>query len=185
MKTYVLVYEGFAHFEVILASYFLKTRGEMITVGLKKELVTSGEGYQIMPHITLDEMDLDDVDVFIIPGGEPTQLYEETLLYDTIKELNDRDVVLGAICAGPTHLAKAGVLEGKEYTTSWDLSKLDAFDPDMFVKTNVVIDDNIITAQPTGYVDFGLALGEMMDIYEDDDDYEETVNFFKYFTFEG
>lgn len=184
MKTYVLVYEGFAHFEVILASYFLKTQGEIVTVGLSNEIITSGEGFQIKPHKTLEEVVCDEVDVFIVPGGDPKVLYDVDELYLLLKALNEKEITIGAICAGPVHLAKAGILENKEYTTSLDVNTNEYFDADLYVNENVVIDENIITAKPTGYVDFGLHIGDMMDIYEDEDDRQETINFFKYFTFE-
>jgi hypothetical protein len=46
---------------------------------------------------------------------------------------------------------------------------------------NVIRDGNILTAKPNGYVDFALELGRMMDIYQDEADLQETIDFFKYF----
>lgn len=183
MKTYVLVYEGFAHFEVILATYFLKFKGEIITVGLNKDEIISLEGFKIIPHITLEEVNLSDVDVFILPGGEPNKLYDNTYLYDILSNLNEKNIVMAAICAGPIHFAKAGILKGKKYTTSLDVKEHNVFDSSKYIHQNIVVDGNIITAKPTGYVDFAIEIGKVMDIYDGEADLVETMNFFKYFKF--
>ncbi|WP_175406469.1 hypothetical protein [Bacillus sp. FJAT-27264] len=44
-----------------------------------------------------------------------------------------------------------------------------------------MVDRNIVTALPNGYVDFALELGKLMNIYKDKADYQETIEFFKYF----
>ena len=181
MKTYILVYKGFAHFEVILASYFLKTKGDIITVGLNMETIKSMEGYNITPDITLDEFSTNDCDVFIVPGGDPINLEGCKKLYDILFELNNKDCVIGAICGGPVHLARANILNGRKYTTSLALDEYKEFDCNGYENTNVVVDRNIITAKATGYVDFAIDLGKMANIYEDEADLLETIDFFKFF----
>jgi transcriptional regulator GlxA family with amidase domain len=181
MKTYVIIYEGFAHFEVILASYFLRTQGEIVTVGIDKKPVVSGEGYTIVPDITLDMVDKDEVDALIIPGGEPEEISHVASLYDLIRHVNSQKKVIGGICSGVYHLAKAGILEDKAYTTSLDIDEFNEFDASCFKDQNFVVDGNILTAKANGYVDFGIEIGRMMDIYENEDDLKETIDFFKYF----
>lgn len=181
MKTYVLIYKEFAHFEVILASYFLKTVGEIITVGLSKEPVVSAEGYKIIPDMTIEEVNAKDADAFMIPGGDPSILEGQEALYTLIREMNAVDAIMGGICSGTLQFAKAGILADKEYTTSLEVGKYEAFDEDMFVNENVVLDDNIVTAKASGYVDFGIMMGHMMDIFQNEEDLEETVEFFREF----
>lgn len=181
MKTYVLIYEDFAHFEVILASYLLKTKGEIITVGINKDVVISTEGYKIVPDIIIDNVVINDVDVLIIPGGDPNKLYEYDGVYKLISKIYEKNKIIGAVCVGPIHLAKASVLNGKKYTTSLDVSEYNEFDSSKYVDENVVVDGNIITAKASGYVDFAIEMGKVMDIYEDENDLMETIQFFKYF----
>ncbi|GMQ64659.1 DJ-1/PfpI family protein [Vallitalea maricola] len=181
MKTYVIIYEGFAHFEVILASYFLKTQGDLVTVGINSNSIVSCEGYRIIPDITLGEVDVAEVDVLIIPGGDLEEISQDSLLHDVITRVNKQGKVIGAICSGVYHLAKAGVLNGKGYTTTLDINKLSEFNAAYFKDENCVLDGNVITAKANGYVDFGIKLGEVMGIYEDEDDLKETIDFFKKF----
>lgn len=49
------------------------------------------------------------------------------------------------------------------------------------INSNVVRDGNIITAKPNGYVDFAIEIGRALDIYEDEDDLNETIEFFRHF----
>ena len=181
MKTFVVIYDTFAHFEVILASYLLKTKGEIITVGINEDMVTSWEGYKIIPDTTIDKVVLDEVDVFIVPGGDPSKLFECSDFYTLINELSKNNKVIGGICSGTIHLAKANVLNGRKYTTSLDVNEYKEFCSSGYIDKNVVVEDNIITAKATGYVDFAIEIGKMMDIYEDENDLKETIKFFKEF----
>ncbi len=46
---------------------------------------------------------------------------------------------------------------------------------------DMIVDEHIVTAQPTGYVEFAITLGQLMDIYKDEEDFNETVDFFMNF----
>ena len=181
MNVYVLVYDGFAQFEVVLANYFLSTKMNIITVGITSKMVTSMEGFQTVPHSILEDLSFKDIDLFIIPGGDPTELFEIDSFYTFLKSLNNANKKIAAICAGTAHLAKAGILNDKKFTTSLAPEKCDYFDRSNFIDTNVVQDGNLITSKGNGYVDFALKLGEVMNIYENDSDYQETVRYFKEF----
>lgn len=181
MKSYVLVYEGFVQFEVILASYLLKHAGDIITVGITKDPVVSAESYKVIPDITIDEVDVDEVDAFIVPGGFPDTLFDCATFYTLLEKLNSGNKVIGAICSAPLHLAKANVLQNKKFTTTMNPADFSEFDTDNFVNQNYVTDGNIITAKANGYVDFGIEIGKMVGIYEDEADYQETIDYFKYF----
>ncbi len=61
------------------------------------------------------------------------------------------------------------------------INEFDSFNNTDFLNQNVVEDGNLITATAAGYVDFALAIGQKMDIFADEADYKETVNYFKYF----
>ncbi|MBS4537440.1 DJ-1/PfpI family protein [Clostridium sp. D2Q-11] len=181
MKTYVLIYEGFVQFEVVLSNYFMKTKGEIVTVGLNNKEVTSWEGFRTLPHITLEEVDIKDVDLLILPGGDPQHLINDKKLMEVIDKLNSQGKTIGAICAAPLSLAKAGVLKGRKYTTTLPIVEFKDFNESEFVDENVVVDGNIITAKASGYVDFALELGKIMNIYENEADLQETIKYFKYF----
>lgn len=45
MNTYILIYDSFVQFEVTLAAYFMKTKGEVYTLGLEDKALISCEGF--------------------------------------------------------------------------------------------------------------------------------------------
>ena len=180
-STYVFIYDTFAQFEVVLANYFLKHKGKVITFGIDNDKVTSHEEFITVPHKSIDEIDVDDIDLLIIPGGDPSKVKEKEKLYNLIKEVNKKDKLIGAICAAPVHLAKAGILNNRKYTTTLDINSIKEFNIENFVDENVVVDEKLITAKASGYVDFAIELGKQVEVFEDENDLDETIRFFKYF----
>lgn len=68
MNTYVLVYNSFVQFEVVLAAYFMKTQSEVHTLGLNSMPVISCEGFSINPSAVLGNMDVNAIDLLVILG---------------------------------------------------------------------------------------------------------------------
>lgn len=179
MKAHIFVYPGYVNFEVVLAAYFFKSVGEVEIVGLSKEVVESAEGFPTQPHRVLSDLSPDEVEAFIVPGGDPSVLDGQELFYDFLRALDQQGCCIGAICAAPIHLARAGILDNRKYTASLSAQEMSEFTSGAYQEELAVIDQAIVTAKPEGYVDFALALGRVMKIYKDEDDYRETVEFFK------
>ncbi|WP_427180151.1 DJ-1/PfpI family protein [Paenibacillus sp. TC-CSREp1] len=170
MNTHVLIYDGYVSFEVMLAMYLMKTKGEIITVGISSDPVKSYEGLMVTPEQSLDEVNDGDIEAFIIPGGDISEIRQNEKLVLLLQKLNTDHKYIGAICSGVDLIKQAGLLEGKKYTSN-DASRTATYE----------VHDNLITAKANGYVDFAIALGQMRGIYSDEADYEETIRFFKYF----
>jgi len=68
---YVLVFEGFADWQVALALAEIRRPGDwdVRSVGFTREPVTSMSGLQVLPDIDTDELDLSAVALLILPGG--------------------------------------------------------------------------------------------------------------------
>jgi len=88
--------------------------------------VISWEGFKTVPHLTLEEVETDDVDLFVVPGGQPDQLYGTDKLTELLNKLYQKNKVLAAICAAPVHFAKTGILNKHNYTTTLPLMNLTA-----------------------------------------------------------
>lgn len=182
MKTCVLIYNGFVQFEVILTCLFMKSKGEIITVALDENEIISIEGFTTKPDKLINEIEPDEIDLFVIPGGNPKPIYNNPELNKVLRKLNEKGKIIAAICAGPVHLAKSGILGGKKFIV--DAPELKQYHNDfknsIYVDESVVVDGNIITAKPNGYVDFVIEIGKVMDIFENDDDLNGKIEFFKY-----
>ncbi|WP_240768071.1 MULTISPECIES: DJ-1/PfpI family protein [Paenibacillus] len=170
INTHVLIYDGFVNFEIMLATYLMKTQGEIITLGLNSDMVNSYEGFIVKPHKDIKEIDFDEVEILLIPGGDIGAIEGNHQLTSLIKRLDTNGKYIGAICSGVELVKQAGVLEGKEFTEN-RINNDETY----------TVSQNIITAKANGYVDFAIELGKMLNIYSDEDDYNETIRFFKYF----
>ena len=83
------------------------------------------------------------------------------------RELKKRNVVIGGICAGVDLLDNAGILCDVKSTHSTD--------------EDFVNDKNIITARANAYVDFAIEVAKKLELFADENDLQETIDFWKYF----
>ncbi|WP_456275976.1 DJ-1/PfpI family protein [Bacillus sp. AK128] len=166
MKIYVLVYDEYAHFEANLVGWVKGRTHEIVTVSLGAQEVTAAEGFIIKANTTIDQVDVNDVDVFVIPGGNTPSILGSLPLQQLIQQLNEQNKLIGAICYGTLLLAEANILQDKQFTTSVtpDLDLFEAFNGEKFVNTGVAVDGNIVTAKGEGYVDFALTICKLADL---------------------
>jgi len=179
VRVAIYIYDNYVQFEVVLSSHFLRTKGEVVVVSADGRPHRSMEGFLTAADMRLEDLDLDTVDVLILPGGYEKDLTDKEDLHAALRRLDARGAIVASICGGPLQLARAGLLKGRRFTSSVADEYPDAFAGATFVDANVVVDGNIVTAQPYGYVDMALELGRMLDIFEDERDYQETVQAFR------
>ncbi|MEK4456510.1 MULTISPECIES: DJ-1/PfpI family protein [Paenibacillus] len=165
MKSHVLIYDGYVSFEIMLATYFMKTKGDIVTIGVTKDPVISYEDFKVTPSMAIDEVSAEDIQLLIIPGGDNTQLKTNKQLLALINTLNNDNKVIATICSA-TELLEIAVVYYKSPVNH---------------PTGLEIHKNIITAKPNKYVDFAIEIGKVMNIYTDDEDLKETIDFFKLF----
>lgn len=169
MNTHVLIYDGFVSFEIMLATYLMKTQGEIITVGLNSDPVRSYEDIDVIPKVELSQINSDEISLLIIPGGDNSELKSNPRLVSLLKELNAKQKYIAAICSAVNLLEDAGILAGRQHVGNTGNTDI------------VKVDKNIITAKPNGYVDFSIEIGKVFKIYTDEDDLLETIDFFRNF----
>ncbi len=99
---------------------------------------------------TLDTQSASDYDALVIVGGmgSPTYLWQNPKLHQLIREFDSQKKVVSAICLSGAVLAISGVLKGKKATVWEAPESLKAFKEAgaVYVKEDVVIDGNIVTA---------------------------------------
>ncbi|MDD3642421.1 MAG: DJ-1/PfpI family protein [Candidatus Krumholzibacteria bacterium] len=182
-KTCVLYYDGFAEFEIVLACLAM-SRGEIVAVGPSLDPVTSEEKQRLLPDIALADVDPADVDLLIIPGGDPAALIGDETLAGLLRDLAGREVPIAAICGGTALLAAAGLLDGRECTGGGDsiddLDELAAyFKNAIIVDEDVVIDGRIVTATGRAFVEFAFEVGDLMGVFESEEEANTQYWWFK------
>jgi len=181
MRTGILVYDTCVQFEVVFASWLLKDKGEVTTYGLEMRDFETTEGFKVRPHRLLEDLRPEDVDLFIIPGGEAKVIAGNELLGRKLRELNSQGKLLAAICGGPVHLGNAHVLDGKRFTTSVHEKYKESFAGGTYVDQDLVEDGNIITAWPNAYADFAITLARRMGAFVDAEEEAMAIRIIKEF----
>ena len=113
---YMFLAEGFEETEAIGSLDVIKRAGLNIkTVSIDAELVTGSHGVSVKADILKNEINFDDMDGVILPGGLPgtTNLQKDGTVQNAIKYCEEKGLLLAAICAAPMVLGEAGALNGK------------------------------------------------------------------------
>ncbi len=163
-KVAIILAEGFEEIEAVAVIDILRRAGvDLLIAGLSKEPVSSARNVRIIPDVSIDELDPQDLDMVILPGGMGgvERLKGDPRVERLIKEVRQKGRYVSAICAAPTALAKFGLLEGKKATVYPSLKE--EIKPAFYVDESVVEDDRIITSQGPGTAFlFGLKLVEKL-----------------------
>ena len=161
---YVLLGTGFEETEAIVPVDLLRRAGvTVLTVGLNGKLVYGGHSIGVEADITIEQMDLTQMDMIVLPGGlgGVSSILACQAALDAVDFAYENGKLIGAICAAPTILAKLGITDGKN-TTCYPGCEENMGSANM-VKAARVQDSNIITGTSAGCATaFGLKLIEAL-----------------------
>ncbi|MEI2664110.1 DJ-1/PfpI family protein [Rossellomorea sp. LJF3] len=180
MKALFLLYDHYVDWEISPLSYiFSVTNVEIETAALQEEVTHSGK-FRIRVDRTLNECRVSDYDILVIPGGDPEPLLEEEALLNLIREFDQENKWIAAICGASTLLGKSSVLRNRLYSTSIDITEFPScFDPVYQSKADTTVCENLITAEGSAYVEFAVEVGKQLNLFNDREDELETMLFFK------
>lgn len=163
-KVLLLLAEGFEEIEALTVVDYLRRMNIIVdTCSITGESRVKGaHSIVVESDKILGEIDnIENYDGLIIPGGMPgaTNLRDDDRVNQLVKEFNKEEKIIGAICAGPIVLQRAGILKGKKVTS------YPGFENDLkesiYKEDLVVQDGNIITARgPAVAVYFALIIVE-------------------------
>ena len=152
MKTVVLLYETCCIYEIVVTNYFLQFSGhELVFATMDGKPVTAQEKFSLNATCALKDIDPKDVELLLVPGGNISSIDNEEV-YSFIRAVVDNK--------------NAGILEGIESTHS--------------VKEPLVVGEYVITARANMYVDMAIAIGKKMNLFADEADLQETIDFWKF-----
>lgn len=159
----VLLTEGFEEIEAITPIDLLRRAGaEVTTAALSEGIHVSGRsGITIHADTHLAAVEGRSFDCLLLPGGPGVKhLRADPRVRQWVIRQHAGPGWLAAICAAPTILHDAGLLEGRHYTAHFsvanELHQIRAHD-------RVVVDGKMITSRGAGTaLDFGLTLIERL-----------------------
>ena len=118
-KVCVLLANGFEEIEAITIIDVLRRAGVVVAlVGVSPGPVKGSHGIEVQVDKDLISTAREAWDMVILPGGMPgsTSLRDDPRVQELIQRQATQGKRIGAICAAPIALGKAGVLEGKKAT---------------------------------------------------------------------
>ena len=116
---YLFLGTGFEEVEAIAPLDLLRRAGaEVKTVGLNGATVYGGHGIGVACDMEIADLDLNDAEMVIIPGGlgGVASIRASEAAMEALRFGWENGKFVGAICAGPTVLADLGITDGKRAT---------------------------------------------------------------------
>ena len=169
-KILVTISNGFEEIEAVSIIDICRRAGiEVVTAGVEDRVLIGAHSIKIEMDKRVDEVNSSDFDMIVLPGGLPNAftLADDNDVQRLLKEFEEKNKKIGAICAAPYALHKAGVLN-QNYTCYPSFEKKikdDGYQDDK----NVVTDNNVITLRgPATAIDFAL---EIVKTLKGDDTY--------------
>lgn len=159
-KVVVPLAKGFEEIEAVALIDVMRRAGiEVVIAGVDGEYIEGANAIVLKSDTKIDTILADDFDMIVLPGGfgGTEILAKDTRVQTLIKAMKSRDKLIGAICAAPIALDKAGVLEEK-YTCYPSVQEHIGV-KNYIADEKVVISGNIMTSRGPGTaICFGLAI---------------------------
>lgn len=153
-RVLMLATDGFEESELFEPRQALLDAGAQVTLASIKTYPITGEsggekGRSITPDTTLDQVELDQFDALVLPGGvgNPDKLRMNQKAVEIVRNFVDSKRLVAAICHAPWLLAEADVVAGRQLT-SWPSIRTDLANAGAdVVDEEVVTDGNLITSR--------------------------------------
>ncbi|MCP4460905.1 MAG: thiamine biosynthesis protein ThiJ [Cytophagales bacterium] len=162
-RVYTLLFNGYADWEIGNVLPELRRFGKLdiVTVGFTDNPVISMGGLRVSPDLVLSQIDIQDILIFLIPGGEMWEGdYPIAEIEDFLRRLEKIGIPIGAICAATTVLARAGILQNRKHTSNslnYISSKVPNYSAHAYYTNSLsTCDKHVITASGLGYVEFAM-----------------------------
>ena len=168
---YAFLADGLEEVECLATADVLIRAGvkvKLVSITGKKE-VKGAHGFGIHADTLLHEIDPMKADLLFLPGGMPgtVHLGEDDTVSQVIREFAKEGKLVAAICAAPSVLGAAGLLEGRHATCHPGFEE--KLTGAITSEDAVVVDGNIITSRGMGTaIDFGLAIVDCLTDFDEE-----------------
>ncbi len=154
-RVLMIAADGFETVELFEPRKALEAAGATVTLAsIKKDPIQGMKGdiekaETAEVDLTLDEVDVDDFDALVLPGGvaNPDKLRVEQKAVEIVQDFIDDDKIVAAICHAPGLLVEADGVDGRRVTGFESIrTDLENAGADV-VSEEVVVDENLITSR--------------------------------------
>ena len=154
-RVLILATDGFEQSELFDPRQALLDAGATVTLASIETKPIQGVKHdtepadRITPDLTLDDVDTEDYDALVLPGGvgNPDKLRMQERAVEIVEEFMDDEKIVAAICHAPWLLVEADVVDGRR-VTSWPSVRTDLENAGAdVVDEEVVVDGKLITSR--------------------------------------
>ena len=162
---YVILGTGFEEVEAIAPVDILRRCGVTVkTAGIGGLQITGAHGITVTADCMVDELDLDVMDMIVLPGGlgGVASINSSEAALAAVSKAWNAGKYVAAICAGPTVLARLGLTADKS-VTGYPGTEPQLGDCQYVSDAPVVVDGRLITSRGPGTaLLFGWKLAEIL-----------------------
>lgn len=153
-KAVVLTADKFEDMEVFFPVFRLLEEGWQVDIAAPDLDEMSGEnGYVLKPDKTIEEVDPDEYDLLIVPGGfpdgAPATVRKMKKAQEITKSFFEKNKPVASICHGPWTLVSAGVVKDRRLTSYWHDGVPEEIEEagGRWEDNEVVVDGNLVTSR--------------------------------------
>ena len=178
MKLYLYVLDTLADWEIGYLTAELHSRRffadrdlvvPIVKVGASLDEITTMGGMTIRPDLALDQLELEDDDLLLLPGADTWFEPANRGILLVAKERIARDLPVAAICGATFGLASVGALDAKRHTSN-DPGYLKAVAKDyagqaLYLDLPAVSDRKLVTASGLSALDFTYEVIKVLGVF--------------------
>ena len=161
---YMILGTGFEEIEAVSPCDILRRGGVQVQfAGIGGTLVKGGNGITVQADCTVEDMDLDAMEMIVLPGGMGgvRSILSSEAAMNAVKTAYEQGKFVTAICAAPTVLAKLGITDGRHATVYPGMES--EMGSAIMEDVNAIRDGRVLTGRaPGAALDFGYLLLEAL-----------------------
>lgn len=173
-KALVLSADKFEDLELYVPVFRLIEAGWKVDIAAPEEGKLTGESnwYYVIANKRIDEVDPDEYDLLVLPGGKPdgapTTVRNNSRAVEIARSFFAENKPVAAICHGPYLLVSADVVKGRRLTSYWGDGVPEEITNagGIWEDADVVVDGNLVTSRWP--MDIAAFSREMMKLVGDD-----------------
>jgi len=162
---YIILGKGFEETEAVAPGDVLRrAQIPMQYAGIGGRLVEGAHGITVQADITVEEMDLQNMDMIVLPGGMGgvESIEASPAAMAAVEYALKHDRYVAAICAAPTILGKRGWIDGR-HAVCYPGMEGQMGKAIVHPEKEAVVDGKLITGRaPGAAIEFGLTLAGVL-----------------------
>jgi len=160
----IIATDEFEDLELFHPMYRMQEEGiRTIVIGLTKDPIMGKKGYSITPNASIDDVDAENFDFLVIPGGKsPEKLRLNNKILRFVKNFDTQGKPIAAICHAGQVLASAGIVKNRTLTCVVGIRDDMINAGARYIDKAVVSDGNLVTSRvPSDLPEFARAMIEV------------------------